>query len=62
MNATTYLKERFPTQHTFPLSQVLDLMNEYAEYKHQQHKKSVEKFQTEMFLTVHKKNIEGDKT
>jgi hypothetical protein len=61
MTAIQYYETKYPHSVHLPKTAILDLMNEYSEYKHEQHKKNLEKFNSEMYLQVQKKKIEGDK-
>lgn len=56
MTATTYLNEIVPNQHTFPRSQVLQLLEDYWQKKKEAYAKARDSFNSEAWASQH--NIE----
>lgn len=51
MNAADFLKARYQTSHTLPVTVVIDLMEEYLRYKNDSAQKKKEEFNSEVWLS-----------
>lgn len=54
MSAIQFFESKYPHSHTLPKTSILELMEQYAELRHQEYLRKKETFNTEMFMAKQK--------